>query len=61
VLRINNKPVDSVNRARQILVEEDIKVGDRILLEVFRAGRVLTIGLEAEAGSNRARGKDRPT
>ncbi|MCA9782665.1 MAG: trypsin-like peptidase domain-containing protein [Candidatus Delongbacteria bacterium] len=51
ILRINGKLVDNVSRARQILVEEDIKVGDRIVLEVFRGGQVLTIALSAEAGS----------
>ncbi len=50
LLRINGRPVSDVNSARQILVEEDITVGDAITLDVFRQQDVLTIRLATAAG-----------
>jgi serine protease Do len=43
LLSINGRRVDNSRSVKQIIADLDIKVGDRLRLEVFREGRVLTV------------------
>jgi serine protease Do len=47
VLNLNGKPVNTSRDIKTIIADTDVKVGDRLVLEVFREGRVLTIGMRA--------------
>jgi serine protease Do len=47
VLKLNGKAVDTTRDIKAIIADNDVKVGDRLVLEVFRDGRVLTIAMRA--------------
>lgn len=49
LLSINGKDVVNSRSIKQIVADQDIKVGDRMLLEVFRGGKVLSIAMIAGA------------
>ncbi len=46
LLNINDRPLKTTADIRKIIAESDVKVGDRLVLEVFRDGKVLTIGMK---------------
>ncbi len=46
LLKINDRPLKTTADIRKIIAESDVKVGDRLVLEVFRDGKVLTIGMK---------------
>ncbi len=54
ILSINGHAVDTCSKVKQIIADEDIKVGDRMVLEVFRGGRILTIAMTAGARRTRS-------
>jgi len=46
LLKINGRELKRTADIRKIIAEADVKVGDRLVLEVFRDGKVLTIGMK---------------
>lgn len=49
LLAINGRPVEDSRSVKRIIADKDIKVGDRLTLEIFRKGRVLTVAMRTDA------------
>ena len=53
ILSINGNKVSDSGAVTRIILEEDIKVGDRLVLEVLRDGQILTIAMTAGSRDRR--------
>ncbi len=53
ILSINGNKVSDSGAVTRIILEEDVKVGDRLILEVLREGRILTIAMTAGSRERR--------
>jgi len=47
VVKLNGKDVGTTGDIKSIIADTDVKVGDRLVLEVYRDGKVLTIAMKA--------------
>ncbi|MDP2360535.1 MAG: trypsin-like peptidase domain-containing protein [bacterium] len=59
LIKLNGRLVKTTASIKEIIADTDVKVGDRVLLEVFREGKVLTIAMRA--GQAPQTGKAPPT
>jgi len=49
LLKLNGKSVKTTADIKRIIADADVKVGDRLVLEIFREGRLLTVAMRAGA------------
>lgn len=49
LLAINGRRIEDSRSVKRIFADQDVKVGDRLELEVFREGRVMTVGMRTDA------------